>query len=372
MNSLFLNSVHLVNFKNYENEKFNFCRGFNIITGQNGMGKTNVLDTIYYLSMLKSNFARSEKQLRLKGKSFLRLESQWSINDQNFEMILAVDDQRKIQTVNGKDIPSRTDHIGRFPIVIICPEDENIIREGSLIRRKTFDHILSLISKEYLMALIQYSRLLKQRNAYLKSNGPSRSEKEILLTYSQQMQEPARIISSTRTRITKNIEQIFNKVYHEIGIEKEICTIDYQSTCTNQNLLDIHKLELEKDLITSRTNTGIHKDDWIFKLNDERVKYFGSQGQQKTFVLSVKLSLAIIYIQSTGTIPLLLLDDVFDKLDANRVKKLLIWLEESDFQQLFLTDTSTSRLWQILSQKPKKPIKLFEIEEGNILYEKER
>ncbi len=371
MDRLFLNHLRLNCFKNYTNEHFSFVRGFNIITGKNGMGKTNVLDAIYYQSVFKSYFARKDKDLIQKSHDYFRIEGIWELREEKMKVAQAYRAGEKMFFLNGNKDADKSNFIGQLPVVLICPEDQLIIREGSRIRRKIFDHILSLTDQKYLKELMQYNRLLRQRNEYLKSSPKHKINYDVLMTYSRQMAPLAQFIHESRSGLTSKFKKHFPKDYKDLSASSERCDIFYKSSLFDTTFLDLHEKSLEKDLILGRTNAGIHKDDWLFSMEGERIKYFGSQGQQKTFVLAVKFGLCRQLMESKKLVPLLLLDDIFDKLDPSRMQLLISWLENSAIEQVIITDTDENRLWEFIDDKEKEK-KRFTVKMGKITYEEER
>lgn len=365
MESLFLDHLQLNHFKNYANEHFSFIRGFNIITGKNGMGKTNVLDAIYYQSVFKSYFAKKDSDLIQKGNDYFRIEGNWEVREEKIKVAQAYRDGQKLFFLNGQKDAMKSDFIGQIPVVLICPEDQLMIREGSRVRRKIFDHILSLTNHKYLRCLMQYNRLLRQRNQYLKTTPKHKILYDVLLTYSRQMNTMATFIHESRSQLTDNFKQQFPKDYQDLSDSSETCDIHYKSSMFDGSLEYLHEQDLEKDIVLGRTNAGIHKDDWAFGIDGERIKYFGSQGQQKTFVLAIKFGLCRQLMNEKKIIPLLLLDDIFDKLDPHRMNLLVSWLYQSPFKQVLITDTDENRLWDLIKNLGKNQ-KKFVVNNGKI------
>lgn len=360
-----ITSLRLHHFKNYESEYFEFSPKYNAIVGNNGMGKTNLLDAVYFSCMTKSNFIKLDKSLVMKEAAFLRTVAAIEKLGKMDRIVCKFDiKKKKIFEVNDKPYEKLSDHVGKFPVVFIVPGDQILITEGSKERRKLLDNTLSQLDAKYLDHLFKYNALLNQRNAYLKSSMKSGSfSKALAVTYTERMADSANYIFEKRKFFIERFSDRFASKYRLISNEQEIASCEYKSPMLNASFIEASLQNIDKDRFSGRTSFGIHRDDIIFYMNDEQVKYFASQGQTKSFILSIKLTQFEIIAEETGVKPILLLDDLFDKLDHNRVKNLIALLEMEEVDQVFISDTDEERIVNIL-QKMNVPYKKLVIQEG--------
>ncbi|MCB0663686.1 MAG: DNA replication and repair protein RecF, partial [Saprospiraceae bacterium] len=343
-----LNSIKLTGFKNYASEAFEFSEKMNCIVGLNGMGKTNLLDAIYYLCMCKSRFSGTDRNLLRRTdeekSDFFRLEGHFLKNEKPQKIVAKVAPPKKEIEKNGSVYPRLSDHIGLLPVVFIVPDDTNLLLEGSESRRLLIDNVLSQMHQEYLINLMSYNRILKQRNAALKAFAEKGTYNASLIqTYDQQLIAPAAIIFSYRKEFESNFSPLLENLYKEISGDAEPVSCHYKSPLLKDDLETILKENKDKDRIMGRTTSGLHKDDLQFSMKGFPLKRFASQGQLKSFVLAVKLAQYEILRKEKQEKPILLLDDIFDKLDDKRVQLLLELLHRDDFGQIFLTDTHEER-----------------------------
>lgn len=361
-----ITNLKLTNFKNYSDETFVFNPKYNAIVGFNGMGKTNLLDAIYFTCMTKSNFVINDSNIIKQKEKFLRTQAQLEEANEIYKITCKFEKRKKkIFEFNGKAYDKLADHIGKFPVVFIVPSDQNLILDGSKQRRQLIDNTLSQLDRNYLYNLINYNSLLNQRNAYLKLAGKSSSfQSSLAMTYSEQMVKPTEYIYKKRKLFIDEFSKVFTEKYRLISNNQEKSTCFYLSQLNENDFLIFSKENLEKDRIIGRTSVGIHKDDLVFEMDDKSVKYFASQGQTKSFVLSIKLTQYEIIAANSGIKPLLLLDDLFDKLDHKRVKQLIELLETENIDQVFISDTDTNRIVNIL-QKMNVDYKKIVIQDGN-------
>lgn len=362
-----ISSVKLTQFRNYFSEQITFHEGINALVGLNGMGKTNVLDAIYYLCLGKSYFSSVDKMVVMQEKDFFRIEG---VFDQNgTKEVVVIKSQlahKKEIEISGKNLERIGDLVGRFLCVIIAPADIQNMLEGSEERRQFLNNTIVQTNKEYLDDLILYSNLLKRRNALLKTFAEKKFFDPILLeSITVGMYEPAQRIHSWRKIEVEKMLHIFSDTYAEISGSGEKCEILYQSQLENKSLEDLMTQNLDKDKLLARTTQGIHKDDLIFTMNDQPLKYFASQGQLKSFVLALKLSQYKIIEANAGKKPILLLDDIFDKLDQSRVRHLLTLLLRHQFGQVIMTDTFEDRITGILDEI-QTDYRIFTIDKGTV------
>jgi DNA replication and repair protein RecF len=310
------------------------------------MGKTNLLDAIYFSCMTKSYFSSQDKNLVHYGEKFFRTEARI---DDSIVVCKYEKSKKKVFELNSKAYTKLADHIGKYRVVFIAPNDISLLLEGSLQRRKLIDNTISQIDHKYLMHLIRYNSLLNQRNAYLKlASKTGQFHKDMVMTYSRQMSDPLTYILTKRQSFAKQFEEVFSRKYRVISSQQENAESHYKTQLTKSNFLQLTEENLQKDRVLSRTTVGIHKDDLVFKMNGNAVKYFASQGQTKSFILAIKLAQYEILTKATEIKPILLLDDLFDKLDHKRVEQLLILIESENVDQVFISDTDTERIVSIL------------------------
>jgi DNA replication and repair protein RecF len=364
---MILKRLNLLNFKNYAESSMDFDSGVNIFTGLNGQGKTNLLDAIHYLSLCKSYFNPVDKQNIRHGEEFFVVEGEIEKDDQVDKLYCGVQKgKKKVFRRNKEEYEKLADHIGRYPSVVISPYDKDLISEGSDVRRKFIDGIVSQFNRSYLDALIQYNRVLKQRNALLKYFWENRVfQPENLEVWDEQLVEHAEKIHEVRSDFIRAFNPLFTEHYQAISGGEEEAGIEYVSHVTDTNFKAILDSSLDKDRRTQYTNVGVHKDDLQFLINGYPLKKFGSQGQQKTFLISLKLAQYDLLKAYTGTAPILLLDDIFDKIDDERVKHLMNLVSQHNFGQIFITDTHADRIAGIFSDFGEK-IKVFTVKKGSV------
>ena len=352
MNSLILNKLSLINYKNILSSDFELDSNINCFVGNNGVGKTNVLDSIYHLAMSKSYFHSLSSQTINHNAKFMLIEGDFTKGIKNENIICSLKKgQNKTLKRNGKIYKRFSDHIGLIPVVMISPYDRDLIQEGSSNRRKFTDNVISQNNKTYLTQIIKYQKILFQRNALLKFFKKKQTfDIDILKVYDNQLSELSIPIHNTRLDFFKNFVPVFIKRYNSISQNKETVNISYDSQLNYESLNNLLNNSLEKDRIVQYTSCGIHKDDLIFEIDKFPIKKFGSQGQQKTFLIALKLAQFDYLKTESNSSPILLLDDIFDKLDNNRVKQLIKLVNEDEFGQLFISDTDYNRTKKIISE----------------------
>lgn len=363
---MILKSLKLTQFRNYETGQLNFHSKVNAFVGMNGMGKTNVLDAIYYICLGKSYFCAGDRFVIMDDKDFFRIEAAFDTETEaEIVVIKSKSNTRKEIEVSGKKLNKIGEHVGRFLCVIIAPADIQMMLEGSEERRNFLNNTIVQTDRQYLEDLILYGNLLKQRNALLKSFADRHYFDALLLeSVSKGMYAPAKRIYERRAAQVDQMRPIFEETYAEISGKREKCDITYQSQLKDDGLEILMQTNESKDRILSRTTCGVHKDDLIFSMNGEPLKNFASQGQLKSFVLSLKLTQYKLLEINSGKKPILLLDDIFDKLDQHRVKHLLTLLKDNNFGQVFITDTNQDRI-KIILDEINTEYHIFTIENGN-------
>jgi DNA replication and repair protein RecF len=350
--NIVLNSLQLVQFRNYLSGEFNFTERIVGISGKNGSGKTNLLDAIYYLCFTKSYFSRTDSSSVMHQQAGWRLEG--NINDAsrsyNITCILR-ETNRKEFAVNGEAYKKFSDHIGKFPAVMIAPDDVELISGNSEERRKFIDTLLSQLSSTYLQHLISYNKLLLQRNSVLKAAAETNSYDESLLdTLDEQLSEKGNLIYKQRLGLMNELKPLVLQHYETISGKQNEINIEYDSQLENNEMLALLKANRSRDIYLQRTGIGIHKDDIDLFLENLAFKNVASQGQRKSLLFSLKLAEYNLLKKHKGFSPFLLLDDVFEKLDEERMFNLLrkVCIEEN--AQVFITDTHKERLKEKFEQ----------------------
>ena len=359
---MFLKKLSLINYKNFASENFEFDSKINCFVGDNGVGKTNVLDAIYHLSFGKSYFNPVATQNIKHEEDFFVIDGEFQKNDREERILCSLKKgMKKIIKRNGKAYDKFSDHIGFLPLVSISPADRDLIIEGSETRRKFMDGVISQSDKEYLQNLIKYNKTLSQRNSLLKYFAVNQTfDKITLAIYNEQLQEYGSTIFHKRSKFLEEFIPIFKEQYLAISGGKEPVNLTYNSKLLDNNLLTLLERSLEKDKALQFTSAGTHKDDLNFEIDGHPIKKFGSQGQQKSFLIALKLAQFYFIKKQAGTTPLLLLDDIFDKLDENRVAQIINLVDEENFGQIFLSDTHADRTEEVV-KKIHQSYKIFKL-----------
>jgi DNA replication and repair protein RecF len=347
-----LNTLSLVNYKNFESQVFDFDSKINCFVGANGIGKTNALDAIYHLAFGKSYFNPVALQNIKHGEEFFVVDGSFTKNERKEKIVVSLKrGQKKVIKRNGKAYEKFSEHIGFIPLVIISPADRNLIIEGSDTRRKFIDSVISQSDKSYLSTLISYNKVLSQRNALLKYFAlNSTFNSDTLAVYNEQMTGYGNEIFKKRDEFLKIFIPIFLQRYNAISLSKEFINLKYKSDLFQNDLNELLDQNLNKDKALQYTSVGIHKDDLIFLIDGFPIKKFGSQGQQKSFLIALKLAQFDFIKQQSGVSPILLLDDIFDKLDENRVSQIISLVDDDHFGQIFISDTHADRTENIVKQ----------------------
>lgn len=349
---MYLKSIALFNYKNFSEASFEFDHKINCFVGKNGIGKTNVLDAIYHLSYGKSYFNPLAVQNIRHGEEFFVIDGSFEIKDRTEQIVCSLKkSQKKILKRNGKLYDKFSDHIGLIPLVIISPADRDLIVEGSEIRRKFIDTVISQSDTQYLQHLIQYQKILQQRNALLKYFALNHIfENETLAIYNEQLHALGHTIFEKRKSFLEDFIPIFNEHHKAVTGSEESVQVVYESQLHEKELLALLEENLAKDRLVYYTTAGIHKDDLSFEIDGFPIKKFGSQGQQKSFLIALKLAQFDFIKKQCGEKPILLFDDIFDKLDESRVSKIVAMVNNDEFGQLFISDTHPERTENIVKQ----------------------
>lgn len=364
MSQITLEQLTLLNYKNIEDAQLRFCPGINCLVGLNGQGKTNVLDAIYYLSFCKSRQANIDSQNIKHDQEFFMIQGEYNLDSHKEEISCSVKRRQKKHFRRNKHEYERlSEHIGLLPLVLISPNDISLIGEGSEERRRFMDSIISQYDKRYLQHLLIYNNAVQQRNALLKQE--TRPDESAMEVYEDVMDAHAGYIFERRLAFIEQIVPRFQKFYDSIADNAETVSLHYQSQLQNRNLKEALRQTRERDYILGWTSQGIHKDDLEMQLGEWPIKRVGSQGQQKTYLISLKFAQFDFLQQTLGVKPILLLDDLFDKLDTHRMNQIIRLVSSEQFGQIFITDTDRSHLLEALQQVQEEK-KIFNVSEGHI------
>ena len=349
---MILKSLSLVNYKNFDSINFSFDEKINCFVGANGIGKTNVLDAIYHLSFGKSYFNPVATQNIKHNEDFFVIDGEYQKGSKIEKIIVSLKrGNKKIIKRNSKSYQKFSDHIGFLPLVIISPADRDLILEGSDVRRKFVDGVISQSDRDYLNDLLVYNKVLVQRNSLLKYFAANNTfNKDNLDIYNEQLNEFGSKIFNKRKIFLEEFIPIFMERYNSISSGNEIVNITYKSDLFENDLIKLLEESINKDKALQFTSVGIHKDDLEFNIEDYAIKKFGSQGQQKSFLVALKLAQFDFIKDHSGVNPILLLDDIFDKLDEQRVAQLIKLVDDENFGQLFISDTHAERTEDVVKQ----------------------
>lgn len=349
---MILKSLSLLNYKNFDSKSFIFNEKINCIVGNNGIGKTNVLDAIYHLSFGKSYFNPVATQNIKHNEDFFVINGDYIKEDKTEKVGISLKrGQKKVIKRNGKAYDKFSEHIGFLPLVIISPADRDLITEGSNTRRKFIDSVISQSDKSYLNHLINYNKILAQRNALLKYFALNHTfNQDTIEVYNNQLTDYGTLIFKKRDDFLNEFIPIFKSRYEAISNGKEAVELIYSSDLFEADLNSLLKKSINKDKALHYTSVGIHKDDLQFNIEDHPIKKFGSQGQQKSFLIALKLAQFDFIKAQSGVNPILLLDDIFDKLDEQRVAQIIKLVDDENFGQLFISDTHAERTENAVKQ----------------------
>ncbi|MDR1937761.1 MAG: DNA replication and repair protein RecF [Tannerellaceae bacterium] len=360
---MILKKISILNYKNIQQSEILFSPKMNCFFGNNGMGKTNLLDAIYYLSFCKSYMNTPDNQVIYNTEDLCVIQGFYDYEDHEEEIFCAIRRrQRKQFRRNKKEYEKLSEHIGLLPLVIISPGDSVLIQGGSEERRRFLDLIISQQDRPYLHALIQYNKALMQRNVLLKNQSTDDSLYEVL---EMQLSRYGRLVYEKRQELVSGFVPVFNEYYRSICRSAEYVDLRYISQLANGEMPDMLSQNRERDRILGYTSIGVHKDELEMKLNDSLIRRTGSQGQNKTYLTALKLAQFAFLNRKGQTTPILLLDDIFDKLDAGRVEQIIQLVSNPAFGQIFITDTNRKYLDEILAAM-NHDYTLFRVEQGNI------
>ena len=363
---MWLKRISILNYKNLEQVDLAFSRKMNCIIGRNGMGKTNLMDAVYYLSFCKSATNPIDSQNICHDKDFFVVQGFYETDDGDPEEVYCglKRRQKKQFKRNKKEYTRLSDHIGLIPLVMVSPADSLLIAGGSEERRRFMDVVISQFDREYLDALIRYNKALLQRNTLLKAE--VEPEEELMAVWEEAMAASGEVVYRKRREFIDEFIPVFQSYYSYISQGREQVSLAYESHAAEGNLLELLAASRQRDRIMGYSLKGVHKDDLIMQLGDFPIKREGSQGQNKTYLIALKLA-QFEFLKRTGshTTPIVLLDDIFDKLDASRVEQIVKLVAGDSFGQIFITDTNRDHLDKIL-KKIEGDYKLFEVDNGMV------
>ncbi len=349
---MIIKKLSVYNFKNHSEKKFEFSPQINCFVGNNGVGKTNILDALHYLSVGKSFLGNTDINNIKKEEDFFMIDSE--IQNEDSEDIIRITQPKEAKKVikkNDKSYDRLADHIGYLPSVMISPYDSNLISDSGESRRKFLDAMISQTDSEYLFDLIQYQKTVQQRNALLKYFAKNRTwDKDSLEIYDEPITRSGTKIFNKRKEFVEQLNPIVQNFYQIISGGKETVSVIYESHLLENSFEELLKESLERDRMLTYTSKGIHKDDLLFEMDQVLIKKIGSQGQQKSFLISLKLAQMSLVKELTNKTPILLLDDIFDKLDDTRVSQLIELVNKESFGQIFITDTHRERTESVVKK----------------------
>ncbi len=359
---MILSRLSIFNYKNIAEATLDFSSKVNCLLGNNGMGKTNVLDAIFYLSFCQSSLARTDANTVRYGEEFMLLQGTYERSGKTEQIACAIQKGKKKSVKrNGKEYRRQSEHIGLLPLVMVTPSDWNLIVGGSEERRRLIDRIISQGNHDYLDRLIGYNRALEQRNAMLKQGI---SDPLLLETVDAYLCSAAAAIHEARRQWIEQFTPIFMRYYNIISDSHEQVRLDYRSALNERQMAEVLRSNIERDRVLGHTSQGVHRDDIELMLGDELMRRTGSQGQCKTYTIALRLAQFDFLKSMCGQTPLLLLDDIFDKLDANRVGNIMRIVSEPAFGQIFVSDTNRQHLDETIDAVG-SDYRIFSVDNGN-------
>ena len=358
-----LKKLTLLNFKNIARQELSFCRGVNCLVGDNGAGKTNVVDAVYYLSMCKSSLPMTDTQSILHGAEGFLIDGQYLSDAEKNERIVCSFTRKggKVLKRNGKEYDRLADHVGLVPAVIVSPADYALISDAAEERRRYLNACISQLDRTYLSDVMRYNAVLAERNRLLKMQ----PDETMLAIYDGQLVEYGTKIHAARQAFAERLQPVVAEYYRTLSGDREQVELHYKSELSERPFDEILRAARQKDMINEYTTSGIHRDDLTLRIGGYPLRKYGSQGQQKSFLIALKLAQYAIVAEACGERPILLLDDLFDKLDAGRVEQLIRLVSDEAFGQIFITDCNPTRLKSILD-KAGSEYALFTVADGEI------
>lgn len=362
-----LKKIALLNFKNISQEELALCPGINCLVGDNGAGKTNVVDAVYYLSMCKSSLPMTDGQSIRHGADFFLVEGTYASDAGKRETIVCSFSRKggKVLKRNGKEYERLSDHVGLIPAVIVSPADSALISDAADERRRYLNAFISQLDRAYLGSVMRYNAVLAERNRLLKT----RPDETMLQIYDMQLCEHGKAIHARRQEFAERLQPVTAAYYSILSGDREQVELHYKSELNDRPFEEILLDARQKDIVNEFTTAGIHRDDLVLKIGGYPLRKYGSQGQQKSFLIALKLAQYAVVAQTKGERPILLLDDLFDKLDAGRVEQLIRLVSDDTFGQILITDCNPTRLKRILD-KAGGDYTLFSVAEGAVTQER--
>ena len=358
-----LKKLLLINFKNLPQAEITLADGINCFVGDNGAGKTNILDAVHYLSMSKSAFTMTDGQSVHHGEEFFVTEGSYLTDTGAMELVNCSFSRKggKVLKRNGKEYERIADHVGGFPVVISSPRDTELIMDAAEERRRYLNSFISQLDRAYLVSMMRYNTVLAERNKFLKMS----SDEAMLQIYDMQLAEHGTRVYERRKEIIERMQPMVAEYYSTLSEDREQVEMVYRSELEQMPLTEVLLRNRERDIVNQFTTAGVHRDDIIFRIGGYPLRKYGSQGQQKSFLIALKLAQYRLLAEATGEKPILLLDDLFDKLDLGRVEKLLTIVGGDDFGQILITDCNKLRLESTL-ERADKEYSLFMVEGGDV------
>ena len=343
-----LKKLSLLHFKNIARQELEFCRGVNCLVGDNGAGKTNVMDAIYYLSMCKSSLPMTDTQSIRHGEEGFLVEGQYVSDEEKNERIVCSFTRKggKVLKRNGKEYERLADHVGLVPAVIVSPADNALISDAAEERRRYLNACISQLDRPYLANVMRYNAVLAERNRLLKMQ----PDETMLAIYDDQLTDYGTKIHAARQAFAERLQPVVAEYYRILSGDREEVELHYKSELGERPSDEILRAARQKDLVNEYTTSGIHRDDLTLRIGGYPLRKYGSQGQQKSFLIALKLAQYAVVAEACGEKPILLLDDLFDKLDAGRVEQLIRLVSDEAFGQIFITDCNPTRLKSILDE----------------------
>jgi len=363
---MYLERLSLLNFKNIARGELRFCAGVNCLVGDNGTGKTNIVDAVYYLSMCKSSLPTTDTQSILHGEEFFLIDGRYRSDAGKTEQIVCSFSRKggkggKVLKRNGKEYERLADHVGLIPAVIVSPADSALISDSADERRRYLNACISQLDRAYLLAMMRYNAVLAERNRLLKTH----PDETMLSVYDLQLAEHGRRIHARRREFTEQLQPLVAECYRALSGDREQVELLYKSELNERPFEEVLRAARQKDLVNEFTTSGIHRDDLVLRIGGYPLRKYGSQGQQKSFLIALKLAQYAVVARTCGEKPILLLDDLFDKLDAGRVEQLIRLVADERFGQIFITDCNPTRLKSILD-KAGAEYALFTVRNGSV------
>nr|WP_288660161.1 DNA replication and repair protein RecF [uncultured Alistipes sp.] len=362
-----LKKIALLNFKNMAQEELTLCPGINCLVGDNGAGKTNVVDAVYYLSMCKSSLQMTDAQSIRHGADFFLVEGQYATDAGKNEGVVCSFSRKggKVLKRNGKEYDRLSDHVGLIPAVIVSPADSALISDAADERRRYLNAFISQLDRPYLNSVMRYNAVLAERNRLLKM----RPDETMLQIYDMQLCEHGKAIHARRQEFAERLQPVAAEYYRILSGDREQVELHYKSELNDRPFEEVLLAARQKDLVNEFTTAGIHRDDLVLRIGGYPLRKYGSQGQQKSFLIALKLAQYTIVAEAKGERPILLLDDLFDKLDAGRVEQLIRLVSDDAFGQILITDCNPTRLKTILD-KAGGDYALFTVADGSVTQER--